>query len=198
MRVIRTEILSASPNVEGSDEFKTAIQEIESAIGDVVWPDGSSKFTVYPVKQANGVKPIKDRFMARLETHGWQTEVRAEVGVTAKRPGKIDVVRSMQDGRLFAVEWETGNISSSHRALNKMVIGMQRKKLLAGVLILPTRKLYNYLTDRVGNYEELAPYFDVWRAIKLDGVLAVIAIEHDDTSHSVEHIPKGTDGRAKV
>jgi len=36
---------------------------------------------------------------------------------------------------------------------------------LGTALVLPSRKLYPYLTDRIGNYEELEPYFDVWRAV---------------------------------
>ena len=41
-----------------------------------------------------------------------------------EKPGKIDAVKNLPDGRYFAFEWETGNISSSHRALNKMAIGL--------------------------------------------------------------------------
>ena len=44
---------------------------------------------------------------------------------------------------------------------------------------------------------ELEPFFPLWRAIKVDeGLLAVIAVEHDAVSKSVPRIPKGTDGRA--
>ena len=61
----------------------------------------------------------------------------------------------------------------------------------------PTRAMYRYLTDRVGNYPEIEPYFPLWRALRIEeGLLAVIAIEHDAVSKSVARIPKGTDGRA--
>jgi len=54
-----------------------------------------------------------------------------------------------------------------------------------------------YLTDRVGNYAELEPYLDLWRAVRCDnGVLEIVVIEHDDVSYDVPRIPKGTDGRA--
>jgi hypothetical protein len=99
--------------------------------------------------------------------------------------------------RLFCVEWETGNISSSHRAVNKMALGILKKVLIGGVLILPTRAMYKYLTDRVGNFPELEPYFPLWQALKVEeGLLAIIAIEHDAVSQSVPRIPKGTNGRA--
>ena len=87
------------------------------------------------------------------------------------------------------------------------IVGQERMKLalclnavqplIGGVLILPTRSMYRYLTDRVGNYAELEPYFPIWRAIPVEeGLLAVFAIEHDAVSRSVARIPKGTDGRA--
>lgn len=112
-------------------------------------------------------------------------------------PGPIDAVKKLPDGRWFAVEWETGNISSSHRALNKMAVGLLDGKLAGGILVLPSRDMYQYLTDRIGNYAEIEPYFSVWRSLSiLDGVLAVIEIEHDELSLDIPPITKGTDGRA--
>lgn len=92
---------------------------------------------------------------------------------------------------------ETGNISSSHRALNKMAVGILKGILVGGVLVLPTRKMYKYLTDRIGNFSEIEPYFPLWESLDVkEGYLAVIAIEHDGVSKNVPRIPKGTDGRA--
>ena len=97
------------------------------------------------------------------------------------------------------MEWETGNISSSHRSMNKLALGILKKVIVAGVVILPTRKMYRYLTDRVGNYAELVPYFDLWKSITVNnGVLAVIAIEHDGELNDAPRIPKGTNGRAII
>jgi hypothetical protein len=113
------------------------------------------------------------------------------------KPGPIDAVKKLIDGRFFAVEWETGNISSSHRALNKMAVGLLDGMLAGGVLILPSRNMYQYLTDRIGNYSEIEPYFPVWRNLTVrEGVLAVIEIEHDGVSMDIPPIRKGTDGRA--
>jgi Restriction endonuclease BamHI len=57
--------------------------------------------------------------------------------------------------------------------------------------------MYQWLTDRVGNYREIEPYFPVWQNLQVDeGVLMVIEVEHDGTSNQVPFIPKGTDGRA--
>ena len=49
--------------------------------------------------------------------------------------------------------------------------------------------MYNYLTDRVGNYPEIEPYFPLWKALQVkEGILAVIAIEHDIVSKDVPRI----------
>src|SRR5262249_1787238 len=100
---------------------------------------------------------------------------------------------------LVAVEWETGNVSSSHRSLNKLVYGLQRGVIHGGFLIAPSRALYRYLTDRVGNVPELASYFGFWRnGVPLGYHCAIAEVEYDDTSMHVPRIKKGTDGRALV
>lgn len=149
-----------------------------------------------PQKKANGVVPIKKNCIAYLVRQGWTIEHRMSIA-SRLRPGPIDAVRQLSDGRWFAFEWETGNISSSHRALNKMAVGLLDGTLAGGVLILPSRDMYQYLTDRIGNYAEIEPYFPVWKNLSIrDGVLAVIEIEHDDLSMDIPTIQKGTDGRA--
>ena len=63
--------------------------------------------------------------------------------------------------------------------------------------VVPTRNLYKYLTDRVGNIDEIDPYFDLWRCVPCsEGVLEVVVVEHDAESLDVPRISKGTDGRA--
>ncbi len=111
-------------------------------------------------------------------------------------PGPLDATLELNDDSLFVVEWKTGNISSSHRALNKIALGISKGILKGGILVLPTRNLYQYLTDRIGNFEEIEPYFDLWKSIQCtNGVLGVYAIEHDSENDSVPKILKGTDGR---
>lgn len=197
MKVVNEEILISRGDLTQDTDCLRAHREIVEAISRVVWPIDSDRFTIYPQKNGNGVVPIKRAFQSYLKEHGWILESRIDVEASM-RPGPIDATKAIRD-RIYAVEWETGNISSSHRALNKMVLGMLKGILLRGTLVLPTRKLYRYLTDRVGNFEELAPYFDVYRAVECDcGILSVIAVEHDAVSLSVPRIPKGTDGRALI
>ena len=74
---------------------------------------------------------------------------------------------------------------------------MVRGGIHGGILVVPSRVLYPFLTDRVGNMEELRPYFDLWGSLVVDeGALAVFAVEHDATDATVTRISKGTDGRA--
>ena len=133
--------------------------------------------------------------MGDLKEQGWKLEEPLDIA-TVKRPGRLDAVLETGYGPV-ALEWETGNISSSHRALNKMALGLLKGVLACGILVVPSRRLYGYLTDRIGNIDELEPYLDLWRSIPCKrGVLDIIVIEHDAISTAVPRIPKGTDGRA--
>lgn len=136
--------------------------------------------------------------MACLKNHGWILEDRIDVGVTSTKPGPMDATLQYANSYI-ALEWETGNISSSHRAINKMVSGLIKGTLICGILILPSRDMYNYLTDSVGNFRELEPYFPVWKKANYNidrGALIVYEIEQDNVSSEITPYKKGTDGRA--
>ncbi len=196
MKLVHEEVLLGSSLTGLSKEIADCLDDVRSAIGNVVWPEKSRKFTICPVVDGNGVLPIKVGFMQKLKRLGWKLEDRP---VLAKGlgPGKVDALKPLSDGRQFAAEWETGNISSSHRALNKMCMGILEGHLAGGVLILPDRDLYRYLTQRIGNYKELAPYFPVYRQLKaIKGSLAVFAVSYDQTSNKIALIPKGMDGHS--
>lgn len=200
MKIVREVKLIDTGRFSASDRWRGIREHVIQAIQSVDWPPGSGSFTLYDQRgkargEGSGVKPIKDACMRRLESLGWSLETSVDIA-TVTRPGPLDATCSVGD-RLFAIEWETGNISSSHRAVNKMALGILKKVLIGGALILPTRSMYNYLTDRVGNIEELEPYFPLWGALQVDeGLLIVIAVEHDAVSKDVPRIPKGTNGRA--
>lgn len=204
MKIIHETILNQRGDFPFSDVCQHAMADIREAVREVVWPEGAASFTIYPSTDkgrggGNGVVPIKKAFAENLGRRaGWMLEGRVDIGGD-KKPGPVDVVKLMPDGRPFCVEWETGNISSSHRSLNKLALGILNGRLAGGVVVLPTREMYKYLTDRIGNYEELQCYFPMWSAIPFqDGFLAVVAIEHDAVSMAVARIAKGTDGRALV
>jgi hypothetical protein len=202
MKIVKVERLIDVGQFSSSEEWKRIEDHITKAIKSVEWPPGSGAFILYdqPGKkrgEGNGVKPIKEACMRRLRSTGWSLETPVDIA-TFKRPGPMDATYPVGD-RLFCAEWETGNVSSSHRAINKMLLGMLKKILVGGILILPTRDMYRYLTDRIGNLPELEPYFALWRtfnAVVDEGFLAIIAVEQDGVSKSVPRIPKTTAGRA--
>ena len=105
--------------------------------------DGSDNFILFPKRKANGVVPIKKNFVKFLEDKGWESEYRMKIA-SRLRPGPVDAVKFLPENRYFAVEWETGNISSSHRAINKMAIGLLDGVIEGGILILPSRNMYQY------------------------------------------------------
>ena len=172
-------------------EFRRARRDILDGIDAIVWPPGASEFALHPGKNLNGVKPIKDAFVELLTHKGWVPEFQ-----------RFDAHLTYPNGTLpFAVEWETGNISSSHRAINRLGLGMSEGRISGGVLVLPTHELYWNLTDRVGNYRELEPYLPLWRAWNGQpgfSYLAIVTVEHDRLDDSVPVIGKGTDGRALI
>ena len=139
--------------------------QIELAIHRVVWPEESSTFIINPTRLANGVVPIKKEFINYLKSKGWVTEKRFEL-VNGIGAGPIDAVYDTELG-MIAVEWETGNISSSHRAINKMATAIIEDRLIAGILVIPIWNLAQYLTDRIGNFEEIEPYFPMWNNLNI-------------------------------
>jgi hypothetical protein len=183
-----------------SDDWKRTRATLHRAIKGVDWPPGSGKFTIYPESgkkrgEGNGVKPIKNGLMVELRRLGWQIEGPAKNAI-GQVLGDFDAVLTTPHGPVV-LEWETGNISSSHRSLNKMAMLLSKRIIAAGILVVPSRNLYKFLTDRIGNVSELEPYFDFWRSIPCPaGILELAVIEHDATSTNVPRIPKGTDGRA--
>jgi hypothetical protein len=202
MKVVHVEELIRLGEIAKSEFWKTLHDDLIKLICEVDWPIGSGQFLIYPESgkktgQGNGVKVIKNSLMTKLASLSWVLECPLDIA-TLRSPGAIDAVLETPYGKV-AFEWETGNISSSHRALNKLSVGLIKGVISAGILVVPSRKLYQYLTDRVGNYEELTPYLELWKNIKCSsGILEIIVIEQDGTSTDVPRIPKGTDGRARI
>lgn len=201
MKIVDSVVLIDKGRFRDKAEWKHRYEQIRAGIAAVDWPPGSGKFSIFPESgkksgEGNGVKPIKSRLIEYMERHGWKSEATA-VHHQGARLGSFDIAVQQESG-CIAVEWETGNISSSHRSLNKMALLLSKGLLSAGVLIVPSRSLYRYLTDRIGNAEELRPYHDLWSQIECDtGTLEILVIEHDEESDKVPRIPKGTDGRAR-
>lgn len=200
MRLMKIEMLVNKGDFSKSEDWRRIKNALVQAIQSLEYPKGAGRFILKDESgkkrgEGSGVKPIRDMFCAKLEQLGWHLETKINIAARV-RPGPLDATIEVND-KIFAVEWETGNISSSHRAVNKMALGIMTGALIGGALVLPTRKMYYYLTDRVGNFEELEPYFQIWKGLQCDeGVLAIFAVEQDSVDSSVPRIPKGTNGRA--
>lgn len=196
MKIIEEKYFISTGSFYESEVFNSLIKEVKHGIGLVTWPKESSSFAINPTFKGNGVKPIKDQFIEYLASMGWLKEQRISI-VDGINVGPIDVIKKTELG-MFAVEWETGNISSSHRALNKLAVGIIENHIVGGILILPVKNLAKYLTDRIGNYEEISPYFIMYQNLKIDnGLLGIISVDYDILSESSPLIPKGQDGNAK-
>jgi hypothetical protein len=201
MKIVEIYDIFLAGSFPRSKEWQTARKHVEEAVYATDWPHGSGKFTIYPESgkkrgEGNGVVPIKKPCIERLREWGWITEKLPPIQSNVMRPGDLDALYKCATG-FIGFEWETGNISSSHRAINKLLLTMQVGGLVGGFLVVPSDKLKVYLTDRIGNIGELRPYLPLWSSIPIEeGVLRIVVVEHDATSFDVPKIPKGTDGRA--
>jgi hypothetical protein len=194
-----------------TETWHRATVDVEAAIKKADWPFGSGRFSLNPEpgidrkgrpdRHANGVMPIKVPMIRHLESCGWETETLPALpvgfeGRDVLSTGDLDALL-LDQGCYVGFEWETGNVSSTHRAINKLLDGITRGTLGGGILVLAMRATQRYLTDRVGNFEEIAPYFELWSRYPMpDGALRVYGVSHDELDPSVPHIPKGKDGRA--
>jgi hypothetical protein len=198
VKIVETVDVLAAGGFDMTDTWKQACRDVERAIADVGWPPGSQTFAINPRRHGNGVKPIKEPARERLQALGWRIESFPPLASDVLTPGDLDAL-VVRDGHYIAFEWETGNISSSHRAINKLVLGLIHRAVIGCFLVVPSRDLYPYLTDRVGNIAELRPYLPLWEAActKVEqAALRIYVVEHDVIDDSAPTIPKGTDGRA--
>ena len=201
MRIVETHDIFSKGAFASSADWTRACRDVERAIANVDWPHGAGTFMIYPESgkkrgEGNGVGPIKVPCMSHLETLGWHTEQLPTLHAGVIRPGDLDGMFLSASGAI-GFEWETGNISSSHRAVNKLLLTMQVGGLIGGFLVVPSDDLKVYLTDRIGNIGELRPYLRLWQSIPIsEGALRIVVVEHDGTSWDVPRIPKRTDGRA--
>src|SRR4051812_3657298 len=129
MKIVHIEQLINEGETSSTSEWHRAGQDVRNAIATIEWPPQSGSFTLYPGKHENGVVPIKEACMIHLASQEWIKEyVLKSIGV-----GKIDAALRTNKG-LIGFEWETGNISSSHRAINKMALALLKKVIIGGIL----------------------------------------------------------------
>ena len=200
MKIVGVVTLQSCGAYAASKHWKRTRKQIHDAVKRCEWPIGSGSFTIHPQSgkkrgEGNGVLPIRNEFVAFLKSKGWVIEGPAKNALD-QRLGDFDAVLPGPE-KPIVVEWETGNISSSHRSMNKLTMLVSSGVISAGILAVPSRKLYVYLTDRIGNIKELEPYFELWKSVPCEsGVLEIVVFEHNAESKSVQRIPKMTAGRS--
>lgn len=229
MKWLRTLVLFDQGDIISSSDWESIHQSFVRSIESIDSPKGSGRLMLRRKKQdtiskqwnRNGVGFLRSRFLEHMvDNERWQAEGEVDLQNLEEKPefrlypsmetyfepitsafGDFDFVTTTANGIRVAIEWETGNISSSHRSLNKLSIVLAAKKIQAGVLILPSRNLYEHLTDRIGNIGELSPYLGMWKSMGASverGMLAIAVVEHDELTDDPEfpYLKVGKDGRA--
>lgn len=228
MKWNRTIIVFDRGNVAQTDEWQAFHESYVQAIRSIDFPPGSGELILRPkIRNSagkwdrNGVGYLKTRFLSAMRAdQRWRIEDQFTIETNLLTPslqsypslenhaepingsfGEFDFAAIGASGTKTAIEWETGNISSSHRSLNKLTIALSTGQISAGVLIVPSRLLYSFLTDRIGNINELSPYLRFWSQCQsqvIHGLLAITVVEHDRQTDDPTHplLPRGKDGNA--
>lgn len=229
MKWLRTIILFDRGDIALSADWKLIHESYVRSIKSIDFPPGTGTLTLRRKFQRpdgqwnrNGVGYLKARFLeSMVKAERWHAEGDVNLGAKREPPGLrlypsgkayqepitsdfggFDFVTTTPKGMHVAIEWETGNISSSHRSMNKLAISLRTGGIQAAVLILPSRNLYQHLTDRIGNIGELSGYLSMWvdmgKTVKR-GLLAVSVVEHDHLTDNPKHkyLPAGNAGRAR-
>ncbi|MYM35468.1 hypothetical protein GTP38_14120 [Duganella sp. FT94W] len=229
MKWLRTLVLFNEGGVLSSNGWAAVHQSYQDAIEKIYHPPFSGALTLRAKRRRNngkdfdrnGVAYLRSHFLRNmLELEGWTSEGDVDLDKERQQPaillypscehyrepitsgfGGFDFVTTTLDGLKVAIEWETGNISSSHRSMNKLAIALKTGIIQVGVLIVPSRDLYSHLTDRIGNIAELSGYLEMWESLRPKdgkGLLAITVVEHDALSDDPDlpYLPTGSDGRA--
>jgi len=229
MKWLRTIVIFDTGNLVSSVDWKIIHDSYVRAIGNIDHPKASGKLTLREKRKLingqwsrNGVNYLKSYFLDLMTNQEkWKNEGNVDIERDKLRSvlqlypsqekycepitsefGNFDFVTIANNGTRVAIEWETGNISSSHRSMNKLSIALSSGVIDAGVLIVPSRDLYQHLTDRIGNIGELSGYLVMWKAlgkIVESGLLAITVVEHDalTVDSGFPYLPMGRDGRAR-
>lgn len=229
MKWLRTLVLFDKAGVIATPDWQAIHGSYTAAIASIDHPEGAGILRLRrKIKrpdgqwQRNGVNYLRSRFLQYMkDPGGWESEGVVSLARDRDQPaislypsgeayrepitsdfGGFDFVTTGPHGTRIAIEWETGNISSSHRSMNKLAIALGNGIVEVGVLIVPSRALYEHLTDRIGNIGELSGYLSMWEGLKSTvtrGVLAITVVEHDELIDDLNfpYLPVANDGRAK-
>ena len=223
MKWLRTLVLFDQGNLISSEDWQAVHGSYRRSIESIDHPAGSGRLTLRRKEKLrngqwkrNGVGYLRTRFLQHMrDIEGWRPEAGVDLGRDRRQPpvilypsleeytepitsdfGGFDFVTTGKEGTSVAIEWETGNISSSHRSMNKLAIALGNNIVQVGVLIVPSRLVYEHLTDRIGNIGELSGYLSMWESLKVSvgrGLLAITVVEHDELTSDGEfpYLPMG-------
>lgn len=229
MKWLRTLVLFDQGNVISSDDWRLVHDSYVRCISAIDHPKGSGRLVLREKMrlsngqwERNGVNYLRSYFLDLMLQHeGWVAEGDMDLSHNRSQSpvilypslgeycepvtsdfGGFDFGTTAPNGTKVAIEWETGNISSSHRSMNKLAIALGKGVVEVGVLIVPSRALYSHLTDRIGNIGELSGYLAMWQSLKSSvgrGLLAVTVVEHDELTQNpaLPYLKVGNDGRAR-
>ncbi|HTQ35515.1 MAG TPA: hypothetical protein VMH77_00650, partial [Steroidobacteraceae bacterium] len=150
MKWLRTLVVFDSGKVLNTPTWDQVHRSYLRAINSIEHPVGAGKLMLrHAIKrtggqdQRNGVVPLRRKFLDFLvRSEGWKKEQdttisrlrwQVEVSLYPGRQkhtepvesdfGHFDFLTTLgSEGLRVAIEWETGNISSSHRSLNKLAM----------------------------------------------------------------------------
>ncbi|HVW72483.1 MAG TPA: hypothetical protein VHC39_02500 [Rhizomicrobium sp.] len=228
MKWLRTLVLINQGDIISSKDWNTVHESYVRSIRSIDHPAESGTLSLRRKMrlpndqwQRNGVGYLRARFLDHMRNiEGWKSETDVDLGRDREQPaiklfpsmesyrepitsdfGGFDFTTIGPNGSKVAIEWETGNISSSHRSMNKLGMALMNEVVQIGVLIVPSRNLYEHLTDRIGNIGELSGYLSLWEGLKTGvkkGLLAITVVEHDALTDdaAVPFLKSGNDGRA--
>ena len=172
-----------------------AYTEVVKSIVNNVTPGKNIFILNNTSKNCNGVVPVKEQCYQILENdYLWFREKPLNYFQSdAKKGGPIDVYKEFTDNtqKISAgLEFETGNISSAHRSMNKLCMGIKKGEVDIAFLMMPVHNMSYFLTDRVSNYEELEPYFPLLEEYPF----VVFGFNADKYDSNAPLLPKGQDG----
>lgn len=229
MKWLRTLVLFDQGDVISSRDWRAVHESYVRSIVSIEHPRGTGRLLLrrkvkLPNGQfsRNGVGYLRSNFLRHMQdAELWKPEGAVDLSRDREQPaiklypsmeayrepitsdfGGFDFITTGSEGIKVAIEWETGNISSSHRSMNKLALALANGIVQVGVLIVPSRHLYEHLTDRIGNIGELSGYLSMWESLKAGvarGLLAITVVEHDELTDDSTHpyLPTGNDGRAR-
>ncbi len=194
MHISKSLITGKAEVLLANDDFAAqANREVTTSILSMV-TNGLTEFHINDSrKNCNGVVPIKDKFYQKMENEfRWYREYPLAC-FSNKKGGPIDVYKKFantSDEFKVGLEFETGNISSAHRSLNKLLLGVRNGDIDLAFLVMPVARLGYYLTDRIATYEELEPYC----SLALEYPFIIYGFDAEQYDRNIPLINKGSDG----